>query len=171
MGTDRKLLSNPHLPKGRPRAGRISIPGRCYFITKSVAGRKSNPLIQDPRFSLQNKDECNVVIDTLRWMSENRRIRVHGYVLMPDHIHLQFSLRYVQPLSQVMSSFFTWTSRNINRSKERTGRFWRREYHDTRIKDDQSCWSHINYIRYNPVRTEYVDRPKDWPYMETIPDW
>ena len=170
MPTNRKPRIKVYRPADKLRVGRLSIPGRCYFVTKKILDRR-NPIIHDLNNPCLDDATCSILIDSLKWLSQNRRIRCHACVVMADHIHIQFTLRRVQALSQVMSSYFTWTSRNINRLRRRTGRFWAPEFHDVRIRSSQSFWAHINYIRQNPVKAGYVESPGQWPYVEVFPEW
>ena len=159
-----------HRPGDRLRVGRHSIPGRCYFITKRVHNR-NNPIIRDPRHFDVDSNVANVLIDSLRWMHKQGRIRCHAYVIMPDHSHLLFALGSRQTLSQFMSSYMSWTARHINKVRNMSGRFWSREYHDSRITSRNSFWGHLSYIKGNPVKAGYVERSEDWPYVDTNPGW
>jgi REP element-mobilizing transposase RayT len=145
------------------RIGRRSVPQRCYFVTKTIYSRR-NPIIHDARYPTQDSDTCGILVDALRWLHKNDRIKCHGYVIMRDHIHIQFTLGRAQSLSQVVRSYTTWTARNINEVREASGWFWARDFHDSWIRNDRSFWAHLNYIRQNPVKAGYVARPEDWPY-------
>lgn len=157
-------------PSDKLRLGRRSIPGKCYFITKPVY-RQGNPIIHDPRFLAQDEDACETIVDCLRWLHVRRRIVCHAYVLMRDHFHVQFTLGQVHHLNQVMVSLGTWTARRINLLRNRSGYFWARDFHDHWIRDKRDFWAHLNYIRMNPVKAGYVERPEDWPYLGVSPRW
>ena len=81
-GTQRRLVQAlPH--SSALRAGRWSWPGHCYFITTNCADKQA--LLADDRCA-------QAVVDSLGWLQRQERIRLMGFVVMPDHVHLAFVL-------------------------------------------------------------------------------
>ena len=152
------------------RKWRTSLPGSIYSITKCVDDTVA-PLICDLS-NLENESEVpKLVVECLRWLQENGRLRCEAYVVMPDHVHLIMALGEDQDLSSVMASFGSYSARGINKARQRKGRFWQRGFYDHRLCSKEAYTRHLGYIRENPVRKGYVESPEDWPYSCLFPDW
>lgn len=82
---------------------------------------------------------------------------VHGYVVMPDHVHLLVSEPAVRPLSvamQVVKQRF---------SRTRAEQFvWESRYYDFNVYTQEKQVEKLRYIHRNPVRRGLVERPEDW---------
>src|SRR5574337_1032799 len=94
------------------RGGRISLPGRIYFVTKSAINR----LAEGEPFTdgvLMGEGIPQLVIATLRWLHRKEHIDLLAYVVMPDHVHVLFRLRERQELADVMRRFGSYTGRQI----------------------------------------------------------
>ncbi len=152
------------------RKWRASLSGSIYSITKCVDDTAS-PLIRDPMNPETESEVPKLVVECLRWLHKNGRLRCEGYVVMPDHVHLIVALGEDQDLSNVIASFGSYSARGINRVKHEKGRFWQRGFYDHRLRSKEAFSRHLGYIRENPVRKGYVESPEDWPYSCLFPDW
>jgi putative transposase len=142
------------------RKGRISLPGVCYFITTNV--ERNCPLIPFP-------DGAALIIGSLRWLHENDRVRLAGYVVMDNHVHFMIVLQETFTLPSILDSFKTYTATRINRLLKRKGTFWQEGYWDHAIRDEADFWGHLKYIHNNPVRRGLVERPEDYGYSTAHP--
>jgi REP element-mobilizing transposase RayT len=134
------------------RKGRYSAPGLVYFITTNVE-RKQALIAPSGR---------EVVIATLRWSRDNRRIWSLGYVVLDNHLHTMFILREGYALSTVMMSLKRHTAREINKLLGRAGEFWQAGYHDHAIRDETDFWNHYHYMHNNPVRCGWAEKAEDY---------
>jgi putative transposase len=144
----------------RFRAGRYSESRACYSITKCVDGRKPI-LASDEVFSLLR--------DTLMFLRSENRIRLLGFCVMPDHLHLLFVLVGNSSLSDVMKSFSRFTARKINEHFGRSGCLWQEGFYDHRCRDEKEIEELLAYIEHNPVRAHLVERAELWPYSSANP--
>ncbi len=142
------------------RKGRVSLPGVCYFITTDV---------HDRRVRIPFPDGAELCIDSLRWLRDNGRVWLAGYVIMDDHSHFMIVLRGEHALKSVLDSFKTYTATRINRVLKRKGTFWQEGYWDHAIRDEPDFWEHLEYMHNNPVRRGIVERPEDYPYSTAHP--
>ena len=147
------------------RKARVSLPGHCYFITTTIANRE--PL-------MANAPIAKVIVGSLFWLQEQNRIRLMGFVIMPDHLHMAFVLpeesrpegrsyecvpapigapfRARPSLSHVMESFKGYTGKTINELINRHGPVWQSAYHDHLVRDRKDFETRLNYMHDNPVR-------------------
>ncbi len=136
----------PHWEKG----------GHTYFIT----------------FCLENgtltEAERTIALDAcLHWHPE--RIRLHLVVVMPDHVHMLFTPVEVcagrwPSLPWLMQSIKSFSSREVNRLRGRSGRLWQDEYRDEIIRDREEFYAKLEYTGLNPVRAGLVGRWLDYPW-------
>ena len=141
------------------RKGRHSALGLVYFITSNVAGRQ--PLLQPVR--------REIVIGSLKWMRDNGRIWLLGYVIMDDHFHFIYMLREGYTMPQTMNSLKRHTSREINKLRDVEGALWQAGYHDHAIRDSVDFWNHFRYTHNNPVRRGWVERAEDYLWSTAHP--
>jgi len=124
----------------------------------------------------------NIVIDLLDFMQKSNRLKVYGYVIMKNHIHLISSSK---KLSNEVSRLKSFTAQNIIRllkneeefhtlnklrhlkkkyRKDRKFQVWMEGSYPKAILNMETFIQKLNYIHYNPVRKGYVDDPLDWWY-------
>ena len=95
---------------------------------------------------------------------DGQRYRLLAWVIMPNHIHVLIETREDWPMSRLIRSWKTWTSRHANATLGLTGAFWQREYHDRFIRDADHYAAVTHYIENNPVKARLCARAEDWPW-------
>ena len=147
--------------------------GRVYFLTCTIVD-------WIPLFS--NPDVAAIVLDSIRFLQNNDRLILYGYVLMEHHLHL---LASASDLSKEMHDFKSYTghtiieylkqqnmmsllqqleSSKLAHKKDRTYQVWQEGSHPEMIKDEAMMRQKLDYIHYNPVKKGYVDEPAHWRY-------
>lgn len=63
-----------------------------------------------------------------------------------------------------MKTLKGFSSHQINKMLNRTGKFWQTENFDHLIRDANSLAQKWEYIKDNPVNTKLVNKPEDYPY-------
>ena len=161
MLKDGKNESVPHrYPHARNlRKGRYSQPGMHYFLTSSVANRRS--------IFTQNQNAI-VVLDAICWLHQARRFIVDAAVVMPDHLHLAGQLGGVS-LPRLMHAFKSYTGNRLS-SLGVDAPVWQQGYHDHALRDEEDYATKIRYLIENPVRAGLVERAEDYPYV-IWPTW
>ncbi len=166
------LSRSPH--SADLRRGRVSVPETCYFITTRTEGRR--PI-------LQNQAAARVVIESLKWLRDEQRIRLLGFVVMTDHLHVALALRSRQEcrshnpirpvanLGQIMKSFKGFTSHEIKRVLGIEGRVWQDGYHDHLLRDRADFEKRLAYMHDNPVRRGLAKSAHEYPFSTAHPDY
>jgi hypothetical protein len=67
-------------------------------------------------------------------------------------------------ISDILSSWKSFTSKEANRILNRSGQFWKEEYFDRFIRDAKHFDHVIDYIEDNPVKAGLCALPSDWPF-------
>ena len=126
-----------------------------------------------------------IIVDGLKYCIKNKSLHVHGYVIMPNHVHYLLSTDDGKNLSDVMRDFGTHTSRRITDFLELEKRFdvlavlrvaaeadgkgnrykvWQEGFHPIAIESERFFLEKLQYLHENPVRKGYVDRLEQWRY-------
>ena len=136
---------------------RLHNSGQAHFITFSCYRRQ--PLL----FQMQMQDSF------LQALEENRHkfdIRVFGYVLMPEHVHLLISEpchnsipKFIQLLKTRVAIRARWEHRRSPGSP-----FWQARYFDHNVRNRAGFVTQLRYIHRNPVKRRLCEAPEDWPW-------
>jgi REP element-mobilizing transposase RayT len=86
----------------------------------------------------------------------NNNIRLHEFVLMPDHVHgiIEISgLHSGHGVSEIVRQFKTFSARKINTIQKSQGeKIWQRGFHDHIIRNEIAYSNITKYIRNNPEK-------------------
>ena len=93
-----------------------------------------------------------------------RKYRLIAWVVMPNHTHILCTPRAGHSLAEIMHSIKSFTSSEANKSLNRSGRFWQKEYFDRYIRNARQFSKTVANIESNPVKANLCDRPEDWPF-------
>jgi len=139
-----------------------------YFLTFVVWKRI-------PIFELESC--ARAVIDTLAFYIEKRSFDLHGYVIMPDHIHLVLTTVDGRKPGQVVGPVKSYIShvigdfqflRSYKPSSELFSpsgfRLWVPRFDEVTIRDDTMLLQCLEYIHSNPVKSGLVTETSKYPY-------
>ncbi len=127
--------------------------GDLHFITFSCYRRK--PKLGTP--SARDLFE--------RALEQTRRaygLRVAGYVVMPEHVHLLVSESETASLATALQALKQSVSRTL--ALRHAEAFWQARYYDFNVWSEQKRIEKLRYIHRNPVVHGLVARPEDWPW-------
>jgi len=112
---------------------------RTFFVTFVTAGRRS---------IFQVERNAGLLLDVVRLDREKGRYCVHGWVVMPDHVHLLLTPAEDVPLEkavQFVKGGFSFRLKSVHE-------VWQPGYTEHRIQDSDDFERHVEYIVRNPVR-------------------
>lgn len=90
---------------------------------------------------------------------DTKRYVMHSFVVMPNHVHLLFSISEDENLSDVIHSWKSFTATKINRFFNSEGkRLWQKDYFDRIIRDHRHFSTCAKYIRNNPEKANLKRR-------------
>ncbi len=147
---------------------RYFIAGGTYFFT----------LVADHRAPLfANAAARRLLGSVFRRCMLRQPMKVLAIVLLPDHLHCLWTL---PPGDDAYSARWRWlkgeftkhwlaidgVEQTVNESRKRERRrgVWQRRFWEHTIRDEADLERHADYIHYNPVRHNLVQRPVDWPW-------
>jgi putative transposase len=126
-----------------------------FFATTRTAGGKS--LFQTERMA-------DLFIDVLRSTMRTKRIVVHDFVVMPNHVHLLMTVPGEMSLEKAMQLIKGGFSFRASREFGFRGEIWQRGFSDVRVNDEQGFEQHREYIENNPVKAGLTNSPEEYPY-------
>lgn len=110
---------------------------------------------------------CALFLETLEKARQQFSLRVYGYVIMPEHIHLLLS----EPDSGALADaihFLKLSSAKLRQSASgeqmNSGHFWQKRYYDRNIRTYSDFTEKLRYIHRNPVKRGLCETPEDWPW-------
>jgi len=102
-------------------------------------------------------------IETLNRYKTKTNMKVHGWCLMNNHVHLLLE-KGEEELSATMKRIgvsFVWF---YNRKYETTGHLFQDRFKSEIIDSDKYLLTVIRYIHQNPVKARLVKNPVDWKW-------
>ena len=113
----------------------------------------------------------DIIIDSLRFLIKEKRIRLFVYVIMPNHIHLIWQIREPHILPVVQRDFLKFTSQQIIKilrnenpamleqlkvnAADRKYQVWERNPLSVELVSDKVIEQKRDYIHLNPVRGKW----------------
>ena len=144
-----------------------------YFLTTTIVGWL--PVFTRP-------DAVDILYDSWRHCQRQRGLKIFGYVILENHLHLIAS---APDLSTVMQNFKSFTARSLIdllKRRSSTGllgqleahklrhkadsdyQVWQEGNHPEQIRTEATMWQKLEYVHNNPVARGYVDDPLHWRY-------
>jgi len=133
---------------------RIEYPGACYHVFSR--GNQKQPIF------LSDDDRC-FFLKCLREAHEKFGIIVHVYCLMPNHYHLILETP-LGNLSNMMHFLNTAYTVYFNAKHKRSGHLFQGRYKSILIDAKSYAQELSKYIHLNPVRSEIVELPEQYPW-------
>jgi len=147
-----------------PNYKRAWTPGGTWFFTVNLLQRKDNDLLVR---------HIDLLRDAVRSTRRDYPFSIHGWVVLPDHLHciislptndMDFSLRWRLMKGRFSHSLPRTEFRSDIRQRRKERGIWQRRYWEHLIRDDQDYAFHMDYIHINPVKHHLVTQVRDWPY-------
>lgn len=147
-----------------PNYRRAWQPGGTYFFTINLLQRSDNDLLVR---------HIDILREAVRWTRERHPFHIHGWVVLPDHMHCvialpegdsNFSLR-LRLIKQHFSKAVPdveWRSDTRKLRGERG--IWQRRFWEHLIRNEADYAAHMDYVHINPLKHGLVTAVADWPY-------
>jgi putative transposase len=133
------------------RLQRIEDRDRIFFITFNL----------ERGVTALAPEERDVVLRVLHEVRGPDDFGLHGYVVMPDHIHLLLWPRGVS-LIRILRDLKSKSGYAIAKNRCRHGPIWQRSYFDFICRRTRDFSAKLEYIHRNPVSAGLVEKAEDW---------
>jgi len=131
-----------------------------YFYT--VAIRNWIPLLYPDKFK-------TIILDSLTHLVKKEKIKVYGFVIMPNHIHIIWENIAMNGKEMPYVSFMKFTAHEfLNKFKidgiDRNYLFWQKDALPIFIYDRRILEQKLDYIHLNPLQAHWnlVTDPNDY---------
>jgi len=104
------------------------------------------------------------LIDVLRSLARERVFKLHDFVIMPDHVHLLFTVDEGMTVEKAMQLVKGLFSHRLGRELGYKGEVWQRGFSEVQVLGEGSLAQHRAYIANNPVKAGLVDSPEKSPF-------
>jgi REP element-mobilizing transposase RayT len=143
--------------------------GKIYFWTATI--HKWHGLLR----ANENKQ---IILDSLKYLSDKGLITVYAFVIMPTHVHLIWQLNKLNGRESPKASFLKFTAHKLLKQlqKERMDHqytvidgskeheIWQRDPLATEIISFSVAMQKLNYIHFNPVSGKWNLSKDDLSY-------
>jgi len=122
----------------------------------------------------------NVIIESMRFIVEDKRVIIYGFVIMSNHIHVIWQMQAGRMRDAVQRDFLKHTAQEIkndilisNReelkdylvdAKDRKYQFWERNALSVEIWSEKVFLQKLKYMHENPVRASLRSHPLQYKY-------
>jgi REP element-mobilizing transposase RayT len=121
-----------------------------------------------------------ILADSLRFLQDNRGLRLRAYVFMLNHLHMIVN---APDTAACLRDFKRHTAHEIRRNMEQKERglvklfmdtdgafrLWKPDNKPRIIETERFFLQKLNYIHFNPVRKGYVAHPEYWLWSSANP--
>jgi putative transposase len=124
---------------------------RTFFVTTVTANR---------RRLFQVESNAHLLLRVLGQNRTKNRLRIHAFVIMPEHIHLLLTPAKDVSLEEAMQFIKGGFSFQLKNKSN----IWQESFNEQRIKDAIDYAHHKTYIEENPVRARLVALSEAYPF-------
>jgi len=137
--------------------------GRIYFFTATI--HNWSPLLNEDSFK-------EIIISSLNFLKAKELIRVYGFVIMPNHIHLIWELLEMNGKESPHTSFLKFTGHQFLKKLRKANLkileefkvdlvnknhcFWQRDSLPIEVYSPKVIFQKLQYLHANPCRGKWM---------------
>lgn len=137
------------------RQARLVIPGALHHLLQRGNNRQ---------FVFIDDDDRRAYLDALREATRLHNVRVHGYALMPNHVHLLLTPQTEDGLARAMQNLGRRYVAAFNRRHQRSGTLWEGRFRTALIEAPAYFALLLRYVEQHPLRDGLAERAADYPW-------
>lgn len=137
------------------RMPRLVIPGELHHLLQR--GHNRQVIVHDA-------EDANAFLAALREASQLHDVKVHGYALMPTHLHLLVTPGREDSLARAMQTLGRRYVAHFNQRHGRSGTLWEGRFRTTLAEAAAYFEAFLIYVEQNPVRAGLVEQAADYPW-------
>ena len=141
------------------RKRRVSWPGARYFVTCCVV--RPSQILTTPACAAG-------LIETIRCLDADGDVALHCATIMPDHVHLLFTLGNRLTVSRAVAKMKGLTERSLRGAGGR----WQENFFAHRLQVGEELDPFARYVFMNPYRAGLAPILEEWPFWvrgRTVP--
>ncbi len=139
-----------------PRIGRVVVPNHAHHVVQRGHNRQ---------VVFAEDGDYRYYLDTLKRWKKEYGVKVYGYCLMTNHVHLVLEPpEEVAMLGRLMKRLAGRQTRYVNRLEGRSGTLWESRYKSSPIQTEGYLLACCRYVDLNPVRAGMVPLPENYQW-------
>jgi putative transposase len=121
----------------------------------------------DRRETFSSDADRNTYLGLLQQNLDDSGVRLLGWCLMTNHVHLIALPRHENSLSVLLRRVHGRYAQYYNAGAGRVGHLWQNRFFACILAPDH-LWSALAYVERNPVRAGMVGRARDYPWSSAL---
>ena len=138
---------------------------------------------------LEHDKYKDIIINSLRFLVEDKRIKLYAFVIMPDHLHLNWQMQPLIHPQHVQRDFLKYTAQRIKHDLQKNHpellsafesdandrtchpdsyRDWKRRALSIELRTDKVYIQKLDYIHWNPVKAGLCKLPEEYKYSSAL---
>jgi putative transposase len=134
------------------RLPRVVAPGAAHHITQRGNAQRD---------VFESDADRRVYLELLRHSCRLHDLRLHGYCLMPNHVHLIAVPEHPDSLYLTLKAAHGRYASYLNARQQASGHVWQGRYYSCPL-DRNHLWEAMRYTERNPVRAGMVTRAEEY---------
>jgi putative transposase len=134
------------------RIARVVVPGAWHHATQRGNHRQTVFFAEA---------DCRFYLDLLRLYTARYEVRILGYCLMGNHVHMVAMPMEPQGLAKALGRTHNDYARWMNLRRCDTGHLWQNRFYSCPL-DERHGWEALRYVELNPVRAGLAERAAEW---------
>lgn len=122
----------------------------------------------------------NILLESLRFLTKEKRLQINAFVIMNNHIHTIWQIMGRNKREEVQRDFLKFTAQRIKSdlliyhpsileqfkvdAKDRKYQIWERNSLSVDLYTDFVFFQKLDYIHYNPVTAGLCELPENYQY-------
>ena len=150
---------------------------QSYFYTDTIFQFKH--LLADDNIKM-------IIINSWKYLVANQKIRIYGYVIMPNHIHLIWEMLELNGKESPAGSFAKFTAHQFKKylqgkdeqllaqylsdKSDRSYQFWKRDPLAIPLTSEMAFLQKLEYIHTNPILAKWglADLPEQYRWSSAL---
>jgi len=138
----------------------VTAGARTFFVTSSIAGKRN---------LLQSDRSAGLFIRVLYDYREQRKFRLHEFVVMPDHFHALLTVGSDLTIERAVQFIKGGFAFRAGKELGFRAPIWQKGFSEIRILESDVFLRTAEYIRDNPGAQHLVEDPVRYPYSSAYP--
>ena len=138
-----------------PRTARFFRNNSCYHLV--TRGHQQQRLFAED-------SDYRFYLSLIKKYKQRFQMRVYGFCLMPDHVHLIAKAVLPRHLSAFMQGINQSYALYFNAQHQRIGRLWRGRFKSILLPTEYDVMNCLQYVEYAPVRLQITGSPSSYPW-------
>ena len=113
---------------------------------------------------LKLRSDKQDLLNSIRKYQERKKVKVYGFVLMDNHVHMIMEVGEDHNISKVMQAVLLSFSMKYRRKYGYVGHVWQGRFQSKPIMGGKYVLECLNYMHLNPVRAGMVPSACDYIY-------